>query len=210
VASAPEPSHKAAAWLAQTIPPLLAAEGCRPDTCVVHTEVACRAGRAIGVRVQPQAVIAEVHNPAAADWARARGRLHRTHGDGPIKGGHIVVIGEPGPARHGRWAGHLVAVVHGGPTPVIVDLTLPQANRPHKAIALTPGCFPLDPREVVPWLAGAHQAVFELQGSIVAYRALHRRDWRDSPDWATPVRAQLADEDWRARFAGYLPGDPTP
>ena len=193
-----DPGLRVACFLAAAVPAQLRAEGVAVDTCVCHTEVCCRAGRALGADVRPQAVRLMVYNPALTRWVVAHQRPPTKEDQLAIPGSWSLGVGFPTAAEPGRWPGHLVAVVRGGRRPLIVDPTLAQVNRPRHGIVLAAGVVPVP--SLAAWRAGATAVAAERAGCLLVYQADDRQDYRDERDWAIPRRALLSDVEWRRRF----------
>lgn len=93
--------------------------------------------------------------------------------------------------ERGKWAGHLAVLIEGR---VLLDLTLPQANRPKFGIVLEPTAVKVGPD----FLAGAHvhRTVNE---SLCQWTRSEARGWETAPDWREKHRTrELAKEVRRA------------
>lgn len=116
--------------------------GAKVNSCICCTKVLVELGEATGLDIRPLTVETTVFNPVFADFIEKKG-LDPTEEDMHAMGkagGRFVVIGSrrDGDAEPGCWPGHLVAVMRAaGKTPVVIDLTIDQANRPNKDIHIT-------------------------------------------------------------------------
>lgn len=166
--------------------------GARPDSCIMSTRVMCDIGEMIGINITPLTVRALVFNRVVADEFRRRGDDEVP--DEVIrdlvanKGGWILDVGvREGPTAPGQWAGHLVAVARtAGVDPVVIDLSIDQADRPEKGIKITePITFPVPPAERA-FLRGEQNAMLADRdsGILMVYLAYPGDvSFKDAPDW---------------------------
>jgi hypothetical protein len=184
---------------------MILSSGTTPDSCICGTKVLCQIGASLDLRVEPLVVEAYIYNAGFV--------LHFANNDFNITeadmkkivegGGRFVVLGrriEPQePPKPGKWAGHLVAVVHPpkgvNEQPRVVDISIDQAHHPENGLLLQePAIFPV----VKGFLSGANSAIglTEVGGvqMCMIYKA-HPDDtsYEASPDWQRDYEAKAHD-----------------
>jgi hypothetical protein len=98
----------------------------------------------------------------------------------------IGVCGDTGVRWPGRWPGHLVAIAG---EQYLIDLSLPQMNRPEKQVELTPILCRVTPS----FLAGEGVIAFALNGCRLLYQALPGdHSYAGATDWHDAARHQQA------------------
>lgn len=148
-----------------------------PNACILAAAVGVEALRYHGIEAKEEPVSLAVLNAKALAHKEA-GKDHDdidwTDGSWSVGIDPNQVPDDPNPG----WNGHLVLTVEKA---VLIDLTLPQVNRPHKDIILTPLVAPL---RYESFRAGEPQG-YDLNGCLVEYQ--RRPDlasqFRSSPDW---------------------------
>ena len=108
------------------------------DRCILNTRVVMDVLAPFALQVEPLAVQVDVYNniavnAIAAEYAKHEPTYKLERMPSP-EGFWSVSVG-PGPAVAHKWPGHLVTLVDGIE---LLDLTLPQANRPEKGIVTGP------------------------------------------------------------------------
>lgn len=154
--------------------------GMAPNCCIAACRILQHVLREVGVATRPIAVETSVANAAFLAVAAELGGPPRTEAEADAvarAGGWIVDIGRRGSGSRpstNRWQGHLVLLTER----LLLDPTLPQANRPMKGIALDPfvmvrgGEFPEAP------------LCAELDDCAVVIVARPRdRSYASAPDW---------------------------
>lgn len=158
----------------------------KPDVCILGTRMAIECLDAFGVRARPQPVGMMVFNAEARALAEGgmpveelQEVMRRIPKEQP--GGPWVIGVDPNDdPRDGRFNGHLVAIAGS----VLVDLTLPQVNRPHKGIKLDPTAITLGPL----WDEEGHDGDITDDGVMVIWeKADHNLNWQLAPDWTWPA-----------------------
>lgn len=159
--------------------------------CIAATRVAIEVLAHYGIAAKPLSVDLLVMN-AASGVAAAEGRDWQNN----VSGGWTVAIVRQQDVPPSKWGGHLVAVT----ADEIIDLSLPQANRPDRGIEVTPSRLPLTGERRTGFLAGNEQMVYTDPGGItLVYRARPRdRTYTTSPNWGARDRAD------RARIVGEI------
>jgi len=164
----------------------------RPDGCIAAGRVLLRVLERLHVRARALPVVVEVANPVLVELIERHGRCYETAEEAQRwadAGAWQVSLGLPDTEpQPGRWPGHLVVVAWEG---VVLDLTLPQCNRPAKGIRLAPVAVRVPPE----WLTGEGEQCFEMNGSQIAYVARPGdRSYLTTPDWRRPDRHAAAVE----------------
>lgn len=165
-----------------------------PDSCIATCRIGAKVLRHFGVLVRPVPVRAMAFTPDR--WAlHERGmalddpRLAAT--------GHCVLIGHTGEvyesAEEGgrrRWNGHLVLLTH--EPAILVDMSLDQASRPDRGIALTePICARIPNAQA--FRDGEPVLGRTREGVVLAYIALHNDGWKTKPKEPPEVAEAVAE-----------------
>jgi hypothetical protein len=176
----------------------------RPDCCIGATRIAVDLlGSHLHMRIRPLVTQAEILNPALV----ARDRLPEDRQEYAAWqaefGAHWISLGaRDAPPRPGGWPGHLVAVLADR---CLVDLSLPQANRPKHGIRLPPLVIGVDGE----FLSGRERRNITVNGCLVSYQGFPSdRTFSSAPDWQRPERHKDAVRELRNRMAYHLPGRP--
>jgi len=166
--------------LVATVPTITAAMGFDRDTCILHTRATCDALRAMGVTVRPLTCRLVVANAAYGRLANELKRMPTTEDLAAHPEAHNLGVGF-GRVRGDRgYDGHVIAVVDGRWG---LDLTLDQANRPLKNIALEPHYFAAT-RE---FLRGDEPFAMRMNDCYVQYVAVpDDRGFLHAADWTMP------------------------
>lgn len=154
----------------------------RPDCCIAGTRIALNVLDYFGIAAQPLPVEYLVMNEA---FAKLAFRLKRppTKEEQDAVGGWAVGV-DTRPSETG-FGGHVVTVVKR----LLVDLTVNQANRPHKHINLPSGVAVELPKAF--WQGGS--AVTQAGDSVLSYRLLASpADFTTAPDWYDATRHSAA------------------
>lgn len=172
-----------------TVAPPILRRFWNPDSCIASTRDAVDALHCFRLRAEPLSVRTMVFNQPAWTEIVVRDRFPQSKAEreewfGPV-GGHSLGIGYGADDPSG-WPGHLVVLVENR---WIVDLTLPQANRPAKWVVLTPLVFEAEPA----LLEGKTRQVMQVNDCVVIYERAKRGDmqaegWRTAKDWRDPKR----------------------
>jgi hypothetical protein len=165
----------------------------RSDCCIGGTKAAVEVCRYFGIEASGLTVKAEIFNPEYV-------RLFDERGSGPKneeeehewreKGAWICSIGDQDlePFHDGKWPGHLVLIASTEHGSHLIDLTIDQANRPHKNIEVFSTHF-LIPAEFA--LKESQFMVQNESGCILAYNSYpNNRTFTQAPDWS---RARAKD-----------------
>jgi len=149
----------------------------RPDHCVNGTRVATRVLARFGVRARPVSVTVGVYNDFAWQLAQAGVAVE----DWPE---HAWAVGvDDGPAKPGRFAGHLVAEGKGW----TLDISAGQFHRP--GLIDSPGPILL-PVELPPH--GERLVAMRPRGVLVIGRAASDA-WRSAPGWLRLHPGEVAE-----------------
>ncbi len=157
-----------------------------PECCLAATRITVDVLERLHMQVRPLVVNLMIHNPALVAKARppasAEEALRWRDHDNAAMG----ICGARGPHRPGRWPGHLVAIVD---ERFLIDLTLPQMNRPHKDINVPPIMCGVSAE----FLAGTAVRSFLVNGCRVFYQAvLDDESYAEVTDWKDPRKHQRA------------------
>lgn len=173
----------------------------KPDSCIATTRIAIDVLERFHFKVRPLTVEVSIYNPAYTAKER--------HPDTPAEdeawkseGCWAVVLGDESLGG----TGHLAALVN---EDSLIDLTLPQANRPHKQIVLPPVVVTNFPAG---FPAGLENDISVINGCTVVYRA--RPAWHyylRSKDWTHQRRLEPARkiEHWMRGDLAVLNGKGT-
>lgn len=170
----------------------------KTDRCILSTRVAIEVLAAFGVTARPQPVSVLAFNPEAyklleegtseQELAAIMRAIPKDQPGGPWSVG-VICTGEVDRVNS-RYTGHLVALVDrerpfqaGGD--VLIDLSLPQVNRPHKHIQLGPLAMYYNPAI---WDAGQQVGQVLESGTLVTYERANDTNWATAPDWTWPTR----------------------
>jgi hypothetical protein len=154
----------------------------RPDCCIAATRILLDVFGRLNVPAAPLPVLCSVANAVMVrekgcwgltDWIsdEEADRLDRL-------GAYQMLLGvSPRDEQPGKWAGHLVCLAYGV---VMIDLSLPQINRPAKGIEVIPLMLEVDPD----WTTSADGALFKVGKCTVAYAPYPDAPrWEGSRDW---------------------------
>jgi hypothetical protein len=172
--------------LLREAPPLLATRF-RPDCCIGAARLALQALRGAGLSaaaVPAEAIVVspEAHRRneayrAANDGRPAPKELVETWFDEPDgRCWAISIGGNYRPEDPAFWGGHLVVLAEDR---WLIDLSLPQANRPERGIELTPVAIEVGRNGFAP--NGTAAAI--VNGSAVRWTRRGFYGWQESPDW---------------------------
>lgn len=153
----------------------------RPDSCIASSRVVFDLLRGYGMKPLAVACGVRVMNAALVKRIAKEGRHPRddaeirkwSRGDGSWN----VGVGDTGVERKHRWDGHLVVLAY---RQVMIDVSIDQANRPHKDIVLKPIVV------TVPddWAEGGEDCVVWENGCLLLYRAKPKdRAWVQTAGW---------------------------
>lgn len=106
-----------------------------PQCCLAATRIAVEALGRCHIPVRPLVVRVTVHNPPLVAKGRPPASAQEAQQWRQRDNAAAVTCGARSGGRPGRWPGHLVAIAL---ERCLIDLSLPQVNRPDKAIELTP------------------------------------------------------------------------
>jgi hypothetical protein len=156
----------------------------RPDCCILATAALIDVFDYFKLTAKPLSVISTVFNPRMADRIALEGMPTPEEAERSWFPPHdtcrslAVGAGDPEP---GKWPGHLVCVLDGK---VLIDLTLDQADRPHRGIELpVPVIAPVNEE----FLAGQGELVGMVNGCRVVYLARPEdRTFERSRDQSVP------------------------
>lgn len=112
----------------------------RADCCIAASTIFAAVLKNFGFRSELVSVRFSVFNPKFAKWLEANS--WRDPNEAEVKqlqkeGARVVVAGDGGKPKPGKWPGHLVTVVHpkhGIGSGYLIDLSAPQVNRPDRQI----------------------------------------------------------------------------
>jgi hypothetical protein len=174
--------------LEDTIPPLLGAAGIKPDVCVGATRIACLALAEVGIKASPLPVRVQAMS-ARYRAALVGGEIAAVSSEEEAQrlaaeGAHMVDIGHP--HNEGRirsdgsrgYNAHLVALVE---RRWVLDLTIPQVNRPAKGIWFEPLHFAAT-RE---FMGGTPLVFRNDEGATLVYVRVENNTYLVAPDWTT-------------------------
>jgi hypothetical protein len=191
---------KATAYLDAACPEL--ARRYKPACCIAAAQITCAVFQRLHAKARPLVVEADIINPVAARLAYESGRVptpeeQQSWADA---GAWFVEIGARDVARPGGWPGHLVVVLADR---TLLDVTLPQCNRPTKGIRL-----PALLTEATPeFLAGREPLVVRVNGCVICYRSRPGdRTYTSSPDWRDRERHEPAIRAIRSAMSLGLTG----
>jgi hypothetical protein len=156
-----------------------------PDCCIPATAIVIDVLDHFRLDARPLSVTVSVFNPTMTERIDREGMPtpEDAERDWFQSGCHSIGIGLGDDDQPGRWAGHLVANLADR---VLIDLTLPQANRPAHGIDL-PEVI-LAPIEEG-FLQARHALAATLNGCLVIYQARPGdRSFERSPDWRSKKR----------------------
>jgi hypothetical protein len=154
----------------------------RPDSCIASSRVVFDLLRHYEMRPLAMACHVRILNAALLKRIEKEGRHPKdeaeirkwSRGDGSWN----IGLGGTGQVRPNRWDGHLVVLAYGG---VMIDVSIDQANRPRKNIALKPIVMTVDPS----WGTGEADAPTMENGCLLVYRAIPGdRDWVRTTGWS--------------------------
>lgn len=166
----------------------------REDSCVNFTKAFIGIGAHFGVKMEPLVVRVEIYNPAATDFYLAHDMNPPSSAKAP-EDGFIVDIGarntrgELLPAQPGKWPGHLVALIHTSEGPYLVDLSIKQAERPHKGILISkPIGFKLPPN----FSSQGHTFHAKNANLIFSYTPFPRdKSFEKTPGWVRSHKEEI-------------------
>jgi len=130
-----------------------------PDSCIETSRIVHLLLKDLGLASQVVPVEARIANEAAArfivegDIQAIRERRN---------GSYIVIVGAPGPAAPGRWAGHLAVHCEG----VLIDASLDQASRPQHGIHIPEPWVVRVPRD---FLRDGGRSITRIPGLLVEH-----------------------------------------
>jgi hypothetical protein len=154
----------------------------RPDCCIAATAIAIDVLRDFHVRAIPFPVKVMVFNKAFADIIQKQGLLFVDDAQKIDPAAYSVGIGYTEGTTKG-YNGHLVALAGN----VLIDLTLPQTNRPQHDIRVTPFVAPVADE----FLHGDKPFIVENQiGNLLVYTKSSNTDYLTSNDWKLKGRRQ--------------------
>jgi hypothetical protein len=105
------------------------------------------------------------------------------------RGAWSVALGYCKEEAPAGYNGHLAVLTAGG---VLLDPSLPQVNRPHKAIVVPPGYGPVPDG----FVSGTQAILVESGNAVVRYevgKGPGVKHWYDAHDWQAPVNQAVAD-----------------
>jgi hypothetical protein len=105
----------------------------KPDCCIATARIAKEVLEEFHFKVQPLTVQVNITNSVLVK-SFEKG-IQETPEELLEKGGWQIILGSRGELQPKKWPGHLVAIVQ---DKVMIDISLVQANRPHKNINLHP------------------------------------------------------------------------
>jgi hypothetical protein len=149
------------------------------DSCIGSTAIALAALRAFGVTAHPIAGRLLVCNPPMVRHIQrgepspdsSPAQLAKCQQDGCWQ--VAVGFGADGKrqALPGKWAGHLWLLADDQECAWMIDLSLDQANRPQRQIALESLAAPLTTELISPFIDGQQHLALELNGCMLVYKA---------------------------------------
>jgi hypothetical protein len=154
----------------------------RPDSCVAAARVLVDVFDRLHARARPPSVVVDVFSPSMVARAEAEGgRLPADTEEYQRwieeSGCWWLTLGGGGDPEPGKWPGHVGVVAWES---VLIDLTLPQAARPQRGIALAPAAIQVGAE----FLDGSEGRVVTMNGSELHYQARpENRSFMQSPDW---------------------------
>jgi hypothetical protein len=156
----------------------------RPDCCIAAAAILIDVLDYFRLTAKPLSVIATVFNPQMTERIEREGVPTREEAerDWFPRGCWALAVGTGDP-EPGKWPGHLVATLG---ERVLLDLTLDQADRPRRGIALP---MPL----VVPFPAAFLAGDGEISGIVNGCRVVYQarpddRTFENSRDWVVKKR----------------------
>jgi hypothetical protein len=168
--------------------------GLRSDCCIGGTKTAIEVCRYFGIEASGLTVRAEIFNPEYVRFFDEVGRGPKNEEEEyewRENGAWVCSIGDQNlpPIADGKWPGHLVMIASTEHGSHLIDLTIDQANRPHKNIELSSLHF------LVPTEFALKESQFMIQnvenGCIVVYDSYpNNRTFAQAPDWG---RARAKD-----------------
>jgi hypothetical protein len=175
----------------------------RPDSCIAAARVLVDVFDRLHVKARSLAVAVDVFNPAMVARAKAEGdRLpadteeYQRWVEG--SGCWWLTLGGGGDPEPGKWPGHVGVVAWES---VLLDLTLPQATRAQRGIALAPAVIQVGAE----FLDGSERRVVAMSGSELHYLARpDDRSFMSSPDWCDRQRHRDVIKDILRRTRGEL------
>jgi hypothetical protein len=141
-----------------------------PNACILATRVGIEVLRYFGVPASAVSTALCVLNAEYITWQQAGSQE-------PLPPeAHSIGVDPAAVPTQPRYRGHLVLVTDDN---TMIDLTLPQVNRPHKGIELQPlvARVPKDFRTNTSWFATKNA------GCEVAYQPFDDRTYKEAPDW---------------------------
>ena len=182
--------------------------GAAHNSCVAACKVYCQIAETVGLDARPLTVETSVFNPVFAEFIKQHGldpseEQMREMGE---QGGRYVVLGARDEGDEGdegetpsesNWSGHLVAILSAnGRRPVVVDLTIDQANRPDKDILIPdPIVFEAPPGFVDGVGVATGYCVTPAGLNAMVYRAFPEDiSFESSPEWQLDYAARAHDK----------------
>lgn len=165
--------------------------GLRSDCCIAGTKTAIEVCRYFGIEASGLTVRAEIFNPEYVKFFDELGRGPKNEEeeyDWRDRGAWICSIGDQDlePFYEGKWAGHLVMIASTEHGSHLIDLTIDQANRPHKNIELSSTHF------LIPAEFALKESTFMVQnesGCVLVYDSYpNNRVFTQAPDWSNTRR----------------------
>jgi len=201
------------------------ATGLLPTCCIASTAIWVSVLRNFGFKAHPVSVKLEILNKPFAEFVEKHGRVpddtNEAEMDAVTKSGaRIVSLGRPKVAgapygamdpKTNAWSGHLVVVARpkgGEGTGYITDLSLPQANRPHKGITIVnPLVIPAPVAELKKFMAGG-RAQGKVGDALLIYESVPGdATYHASPDWHDQkVRWSVLVEELTRAIESFLKG----
>lgn len=199
------------------------ATGLLPTCCIASAAVWIGVLKHFGFKPQPVSVVLDVLNPPFNDFFERLGRLPEDAAEMDAlaeQGGYIVGLGHPKKSdtaygaidpKTNSWSGHLIVAVRPRGvegTGYIVDLSIPQAHRPHKGIILPqPLVIPTPAEELRKFIDGG-QARGKVGKCLLVYRSVPGdATYHVSPDWTDrKVRWSVLVDELTQAIAAYGQG----
>jgi hypothetical protein len=150
------------------------------DSCIASAAVAIDVLSHYHILANPLPVRVIVCNKAMVDRVNLEDRLPRDQAESKKWedecGAYSIGIGY-GAKRIGKWPGHLVALTEDN---LMIDLSIDQANRPHRDIFLHPFAAQVDEE----FLRGEVSCTGQINDCMLKYDAVPGNDaFRQSPNW---------------------------
>jgi hypothetical protein len=151
----------------------------KTDCCIASSKIAIEILSKFHFKVRPLTVQITVLNPIIGSILQEEGKLPDDE-EVARRGGWIMIVGSRQESQPKKWPGHLIPIVE---EKAIIDVSLVQANRPHKKINLHPLLIQIaEPG----FLKGTKTECLMIKGCHLEYRAfpddktyVTAKDWYD-------------------------------